>query len=217
MSDLASDGVTKFFLKQKPRLYKKGQIVIHPDEPSNGIYYIEKGFIKAYSLTENGGEKCHIFFKTGEIFPLVATFRNLGRHAFFETMDDTIIRKADKEEFMDYIKSSHLYLLDVIDRIIIILAAYVDRVDNLEYTKAYSRLIQRLLLMSERFGKEYNGSVILEIPVTHKDIANTISLTRETTSRELLKLEKKKLITQKGHTLVVNNVEKLRKELENSL
>ena len=102
-------------------------------------------------------------------------------------------------------------------RIIIILAAYVDRVDNLEYTKAYSRLIQRLLLMSERFGKEYNGSVILEIPVTHKDIANTISLTRETTSRELLKLEKKKLISQKGHILVVNDIKKLRKELESSL
>lgn len=218
MSDSTSRGIEKFFLKYKPRNYKKGQVILHPDEsPPADIYYIEKGHVKVYSLTENGNEKCHIFFGPGEMFPLVSFFNNETRDVFFEAMNDVVIKKAPREEFMKFIENNSIHLLEIIKKMSIILKVYADRIDNLEYTKAYTRVISRLISMAERFGKEYKGSIILEIPVTHKDIANTIGLTRETTTRELLCLMEKGIINQKGHLIVINNLEKLKKELNNSL
>ncbi len=218
MSDVTSNSLDKFFLRYKSRSYKKGQVILHPDEEApKDIYFIEKGHVKVYSLTESGNEKCHIFFGPGEMFPLVAFFNNETRDVFFEAMEDVVMRKAGKEEFMEFIENNSIHLLEIINKMSVILKVYADRIDNLEYTKAYTKVISRLISMAERFGKEYKGSIILEIPVTHKDIANTIGLTRETTTRELLILMEKGIINQKGHLIVINNVEKLKKELNNSL
>lgn len=218
MSDLTSEGVEKFFQKYKQKTYKRGQIILHPDEePPTDIYFIESGHIKVYSLTEDGNEMCHLFYGPGEMFPMVSFFINQTRDVFFEAMEETVIRKADKDEFMSFIKSNGKYLMDIILRLSRVLKVYADRIDNLEYTKAYTRVISRLLSLSERFGKEYQGSVLLEIPVTHKEIASTIGLTRETTTRELLILMEKGLINQKGHLIVINNIDKLKRELKDSL
>lgn len=72
MDNVSDKELVEFFQKKKSRVYKKGQVILHPDEEtSNYIYYLEKGHVKVYSITEDGYEKCHIFYKPGEIFPLL--------------------------------------------------------------------------------------------------------------------------------------------------
>ncbi len=215
MSDLTSDGIEKYFSAFKAKNYKKGQIILHPDEEiPRDIYYIEKGHVKVYSLTESGNEMTHIFFGPAEMFPLVSFFKRETRDIFFEAMEDVVIKKAGREEFMTFIKSDSRHLLEIIDRMSNILKVYANRIDDLEYTKAYTKVVSRLISLSRRFGKEYNGRVILDIPVTHKDIANTINLTRETTTRELLFLMGKGLIVQNGHLIVIKDLKKLEKSLK---
>lgn len=218
MKDIASEGIDKFFLKFKQRNYKKGQVILHPDEEaSDHIYYLEKGHVKVYSITEEGNERCHIFYKPGEIFPLVAFFVNKTRDVFFEAMEGITVRRAPRKEFMDFIMTDTKYLLEIIKRISVVLEIYANRIDNLECTNAYPRVISRLIYMAERFGRRYGKNIILDIPVTHKDIANTIGLTRETASREIEVLIKKGMISQNGHIIVINNIKKLKKELELAL
>lgn len=93
------------------------------------------------------------------------------------------------------------------------LDVFTDRVENLEFTKASARLISRLLYLSKRFGKQEGAHIRLVIPLTHKDIANTIAMTRETASREFTKLEKKKLIGYENHHIVIYDKQKLEEEL----
>lgn len=132
-------------------------------------------------------------------------------------MENSTLKKVPKKEFMDFIISDNKYLLEIITRISAMLGIYANRVDNLEHTKAYLRVILRLLYMAERFGRHYSNSIILDIPITHKDIADTIGLTRETASRELEKLTKKGIISQKGHLIVINDIKKLNRELKLAL
>ena len=67
--------------------------------------------------------------------------------------------------------------------------------------------------MAKRFGDNKSGIVTILAPVTQKDIAYSIGMTRETASRQLSKLERKRLITYKGHLIVIKNIDKLRDEL----
>ena len=49
----------------------KGEVVVRGDDKDPWIYYLEKGFIKVYSISDTGDEYLHIIYRQGEIFPLI--------------------------------------------------------------------------------------------------------------------------------------------------
>ncbi|MCL4353289.1 Crp/Fnr family transcriptional regulator [Patescibacteria group bacterium] len=205
--------LAEIFREQKPRSYKKGQIVIRPDDVFPGIFYVDKGFVKAYSLTEQGEQKNHIIYKKGDVFPLVNSFASRRTNAFFETVNNSSLRKIEYDEFIKLIRSDNDMLLDLTRRISDYMRIYIERIDGLEYTKARSRIIDHLLFLSERFGKANSKQIIIEVPITHKDIADSTAVSRETVSREMEKLKKDKLIQNKNKFLVIVDLNKLERQL----
>lgn len=192
-------------------------MILRADEPPNGVYLIEKGYVKVYSLTQAGSEKDKNFYKPGEIFPLIWTFYNTATTVYFEAMDDVVVKKVAKKEFLEYIKTDKALLLEIIKKLALILNVYSERIDTLGYTRTYPRLISELLALAKRYGKPYKKILILDVPIGHKEIANSIAMTRETASRELERLIKKGIIAQNGHLIVIKNIKRLKKELELSL
>jgi CRP-like cAMP-binding protein len=75
-------------------------------------------------------------------------------------------------------------------------------------------LISSLLSLTKRHGKKYGKNIIIELPIGHKEIANSIAMTRETASRDLEKLTQKRIISQKCHFIVINDLKKLKRELK---
>lgn len=213
MQDISAP-LLQLFLKRKAYHYNKNAIIIQSESPTSDIYYLEKGHVRVYALTPNGTQKIYVFYKSGEMFPVIWAFNHIKKHLFYEAMEDVVIRKVPTVTFMEFIKDKPEVLLMLMHYIVDINSVYVDRIDNLEYSSAYSRLISRLLFMANRFGAQKDYGIILDIPVTHQDIASTITMTRETTSRELEKLEKKGLIVKKGHFYVIPDRRKLEEELE---
>ncbi len=214
------DCLSRFFIKGKPRYYKSGEIILRPDNEPAGVYYIEKGYVKIYSITEDGDEKLHIIYKSGEIFPWIWVFRNVSKSVYYEALGNVVLKIAPRQEFLKFLQTncspekSCSLLFNLANRIIDVLDIHVDRVDNLELTKAYPRLIARLLFLAKRFGKKEGKETILNIPIAHKDIANSINMTRETASRELEKLAKKGLVrSNKEHLLIITDIQELQKEL----
>lgn len=129
-------------------------------------------------------------------------------------MNTVSIRIAKKQEFLEFIKSNTEALFEITQLIVDLLNIYMARIDNLEFGKSYPRLIFRLILLAKRFGTTIGNTIIIELPITHKDLANTLAITRETTSREIELLFKKKLLKKKKRLFVIPNIKKLEKELE---
>lgn len=203
----------EFFLEKKQRVYKKGEIILEAEINPPSVFYIEKGFIKVYSLDSSGEEKNYVFYKDGVIFPLVLVLKGTPDNLYYEAMSDTIIRETTKESFMQFIHSDKEVLEEVLQMVLDLFGVYLDRVENLELSKAYARVIARLLFIAKRFGRVEGNRVLLDIPITHYDIADSIALTRETTSREIEKLRKKGLITYIDRSVWINDAEKLKDEL----
>ena len=53
-----------FFSQYRPLSYKKGSILVRPEEPVFGIYLLKKGYIRQYVISEEGDEiNINIFCK----------------------------------------------------------------------------------------------------------------------------------------------------------
>lgn len=204
-----------FFKEGKPQQYKKGEVILRGDEIPNGIFYLNKGFVKNYSFSENGDEFTFIIYRKGDFFPIAWTFNDTRKPYFIETITPCVIYKRDKAELLDFLKSNPDSLLYIVGKITRRFDGLLERMEHMAFGNAYKKVCSILFVLSERFGKEgSNKSIVISMPLTHKDIANLLGVARETVSVEIAKLKKEKIIKNAGKNIFILDIKKLK---DNSL
>lgn len=203
------------FFEDKPLItVHKKQILISPDDEASYFYYIHSGYIRSYSITEWGDEKLGFIYKEKEILPLIWIFDQKPVTRYYEAMGEAQVRKCKVNDFLAYAQKEEGALFDLAHRAAAIIEVFGRRIDALEYTKAYARVISLLLLYVSRFGKKkFDNSYVIQVPISHKDIASGIAVARETVTRELMKLERKGLITTENHFIRIVSLSKLEEEI----
>jgi CRP-like cAMP-binding protein len=198
------------FRKGTRLAYKKGEFIIRPGETPSGVFYIQQGLVKAYDITKYGEENLLTFRKTEEIFPLIWAFTGQGRNVIYETLSPTVVWRLDRIEFLEHVKKDNAVLQQALDVILEMYRIHSERIMNLEYRTVRERLISFLLIMSQRFGEVTKDGVLIDVPIKQQDIASSINSSRETTGRELSRLEKKGLVINKKSCIILVDIEKLR-------
>jgi len=205
----------EFFLTGKQYRFKKGQLILRPDINPGGIYYIEKGYVRVYYLTESGREKLHVIYKKGELFPLLFVLKKIHRDAYYEAMDEVTCRKTEAKVFLEQLKKDPYFSVALDQKLIDLLNVFVNRLDNLETHGGPARVIARLSFLAERFGQKTEDGVLIDAPITHKDIADSVALNRESVSRQIEDLIRRQIIQVKNHKFLIPKISKLQKELLN--
>jgi CRP/FNR family transcriptional regulator, cyclic AMP receptor protein len=195
-------------------VYEKGEFVIRPGGPPQGVFYILSGLIKAYDITKYGEENLLIIRKPGEIIGLTWAITGEDRHIIYSTLARTELLQITREQFTDFVRTNPMAALPLVDMLVDMYRMHSERIINLEYRTVRERIVSFLLSMGRRFGKETPEGLVLDVPLRHQDIASSISATRETTGRELSALERQGLLTSKQSLITLKDVAKLRKYLE---
>jgi len=193
--------------------FQKGDYIIHPGELPPGVFYIDKGLVKAYDITRYGDENLLIIRREHELFPLIWAITGQERQVIYQALAPTTVWRISRKQFIDFMQSHPEALAPLLDMTLEMYRLHSERIINLEYRTVRERIISFLLTMSQRFGIKTAAGVQLEIPLKHQDIASSINATRETTSRELSSLERKGLLTSKQSIIVLKDIEALESHL----
>jgi CRP-like cAMP-binding protein len=103
---------------------------------------------------------------------------------------------------------------EVLNQAVNVIAIYTQRIQILEFRSARGRIIAEMLFLSERFGKPKGSGILIDAPITHQDISDSINMNRETASRALEKLIEEGLIGQTEHLFTILEPVKLREALK---
>jgi CRP-like cAMP-binding protein len=193
--------------------FRKGDFIIRPGDHPQGIYYIYHGLVKAYDITKYNEENLLIVRKEGELFPLIWAITGQERSVIYQAIAPTITWQISREMFLESIENRPEALAPLLDMTIEMYRLHSERILNLEYRSVRERIISFLLTMSQRFGKQTDDGLLIEVPLRHQDIASSVNASRETTSREIAALERKGLLDNKQSYTLLKNVEGLRKHL----
>lgn len=202
-----------FFSQFKPIYYRRGEIIIRADDTPSGVYFLKQGFVRDYTISDNGEEMTLVIFKPGDIFPLPWAINNEPISRYLEAATPVEVWRASREQFLEFLKKDPEVLLDITGKILVRLSGLMERMKYLVFGNAYAKVISIILICAERFGERKKGVIEIQVPLTHKDIALLVGLSRETTSRQLEQLMAKELISYHAKQLVVNNIEKLKEEM----
>lgn len=197
------------FFKSHTRLqYKKGETIVRPEDDPSGVFLIEWGFVKAYTMTKYGEENLLIVRGTGGVFPLIWAFTGEHRFVTYEAMEPTSLWRVPKAEYLEFLEKNPEVLPVILDMAIEAYRLHSERVITLSYRTARERIISFLVTHAKRFGiANKNGAIIINAPFRQSDIASSVNATRETTSREINNLRKKGYIDVVDHKIIIKNMQ----------
>lgn len=205
------DNIRSFFYSHTRIQYKKGEVIVRPEDEPSGVYLIEWGFVKAYTITKYGEENLLLVRGAGSVFPLIWAFTGEHRSVTYEAMEATSLWRVSKSEYTEYLQKNPDVYPIILDMAIEAYRLHSERVMTLSYRTARERIVSFLLVTSNRFGvKQKDDTVIITAPFRQTDIASSVNATRETTSRELNVLRKKGLVKTIEGKLCLCDIEALK-------
>lgn len=214
MSDASSNSLklATLFKTGTKTIYKKGEIIIRPDAPPAGVYFIESGFIKSYDITKYGEENQLVVRGASQMFPIIWTMTNEQAAIYYEAMSDTVLYKMNRDVYLDKLENDPIFTKAVLEQVLTMYEIHSQRIMNLEYRTTPERIAYRLLTLADRFGQKHPMGILINAPIRRQDIAESVNCSRETASRELSKMHKRKLISKSddGH-IVLTKIDTLLK------
>lgn len=206
--------------KGRRRELGKGEVIETTEGESLNL--IAKGFVKRYLISDEGTLGVQVIYGPGNFFPLTLTYKALfdqdiyqGRELFYyEAVTDTVIYVLDTDLLKECVDEDPLLYRDLLFESGRRLHFMIHNLENLALRSSYKRITHHLAYMGRHFGTEKDGKVQIKFPLTQQDLADMLSLTRETVSRNMVQLKKKQLITT-GKATIINDLQKLEQEAEN--
>lgn len=202
-----------FRLHGVKQTFRKGDFIIRPGDAPPGVFYIYQGLVKAYNITKYNEENLLIIRKQDEIFPLIWAITGQEHDIIYQTLAPTVTWQISRKVFIKFIEGRPDALTPLLDMTMEMYRLHGERILNLEYRTVRERIISFLLTMSQRFGKQTEAGLLIEVPLRHQDIASSVNASRETTSRELSGLEKSGLLVNKQSFTLLKDIDALRKHL----
>lgn len=203
-----------FFSKYTPATFTKNQIVISPEEKVTSVYFLKKGLVRMYVISEEGEEATIHVFRSGSFFPIMLSLSSRPNKYYFEAVEDMEVVKAPAKEVTEFIKSNPDVLFDLTTRFADAITGLMLRIEQLVSQGAYPKIVSLLLYLADTFGEKTENGILIKLRFSHDQIGAGVGVARETVSRQMEKLEKKDIISQKDHKIIIKDIEKLQETVE---
>jgi CRP/FNR family cyclic AMP-dependent transcriptional regulator len=209
-----SENIISHFSGGTVKHFSKGEVLVQGDEEPKGVYLIQSGYVKAYTISRTGQQNLLLIHGANEIMPLPWALdgaQKLG--VFYEAMSDVMIISSSKDDLRVAMGSNTWLTEQILRQLVSTFTVYAQRIQSLEYRLPRERVIARLLDLADRFGKATDEGTVIQAPITHQDIADSINMTRETASRALEQLFDDQLVAQNQHLFIILNADTMLEEL----
>jgi CRP-like cAMP-binding protein len=185
-------------LKGRPLLYQ-GEI------PSMG-FYVKRGIVKLYNITNQGEEKIVGYESAGGLLPIEWLFsRAQVALYYYDTFTDCEVVRVPKDELIEKLNNTPEAARALLDRTVSMYIGATMHLHALEQSKARQKLLSIFQYLVLRFGNKTSGPKHqIDLKLTHQEIANLIGTTRETTSTEISRLTKEGVLEIADGQYVVN-------------
>lgn len=202
--NLVDDHIEKVGEKLHHLSLAKGQMLFSGAKPLMDIYFIRRGRIKIYSMTD-GRESILEILTTGDTFGSFSA-NNPRKGLYAEALDDAAVCRLDLDQFNKLIVSYPEIATSIIEELTTRLDQAHQKLSNITLGDAQTKVFTELQRLSQRLGKEYDSDY-REVggKFSHQQIADMVGLSRESVSHSFTKLRKQGKIKSIHDNLLVAN------------
>lgn len=198
------------------RHYTKRQVIFLEGEPGDGLYFVRSGRIKVYKSTEDGRERILHFLHDGDIFAEVLLFDKGPFPATAEAMEDCDIGVITSTDMSRLLLQHPQIALKMLKMMSSRLRMAQMELSTFSYRDTYSRMATLLLQLADDLGIKTREGTVIDLPITQKELASRIGVSRETVTRILTEFKRTGILTFNKQKIILSDVAKLRQRSQSS-
>ena len=190
--------------------YKKGHVVFYEGRIPTGVYCLEQGLVKIYRVGMDGKEQIVRISTPGSLLGIRSMLSNERYTASAATLEDSIICFINKSFFFHLMNKYPKMSADLVTHLCEMLKEAEDKIISIAQKPVRERLAESLLILNQVFKPNGHSEIKHKISLPREDLANIVGTATETVIRFLHEFKDEKLITIKGRSIFLTNVEGLK-------
>jgi len=208
LNDLAQSGRAEKFVRR--------QIVLDPEGADKSVCFLFEGRLQGIDFTVDGREVGLFFVEKGDFCGELSLFNTNTRPEIIIALSKSVVVKLPITKIRN-IMNSHPSVMSLVGH------KLAKRISDLTFQRsmlAINNIEQRVccqlwLLCKNAFINDSDNEAEIINPPTHLELANMLSLSRESVTRVFQTLQNQQIVRRNGSTsLIISAVDKLR-ELAN--
>jgi CRP-like cAMP-binding protein len=193
--------------------YERNDLIIRSGDTPSGVYYIESGWVQAFTICDDGEINIVFTLYPGDIFPLAWAATGVLHDINFSALSETTVLRITRDDYAQALSTSQTVVDDTLNLLSKYSYCFTEELENLQYRTAKQRVCYRLYVLASHFGKRTDKGIVIDQAVSNEYIARSTNMTRETASREMTNLARQQIVNLSGNHIVIANAGKLRQAL----
>lgn len=188
------------------RIYQPGDAVYREGEYGDALYVLREGVLKLFRPYSTSKEATLRLLKPWDIFGHLAFAGEARQRAYAEAVTECKVTKVPKVFVERAIRRDARVAFKVMTLLELRLVQYEELIKCLLPRETEVRLANLLPLLAQKFGERGDdGTVKIELRLTHQDLAAMVASTRESVTKVLNELRNREIIEVEAGRITLRN------------
>ncbi|PTV99078.1 CRP/FNR family transcriptional regulator [Halanaerobium saccharolyticum] len=196
------------------KFYEKDEVIFFENDSVKKLYLLVNGKVKLSMLSAEGKEKVLTILQEGDIFGELSLFDEDPHPLTAEVMDDARLLIIPWNEMEKMIIDRPSLAIKIIEALSKKTRLLTSQVRELVFQDAAGRLASLISRLAEDFGREIEEGTVIDLVLTHQEIANLIGSSRVTVTKLINKFIDDGMITIKKRKIIITDFESLGEKLQ---
>jgi CRP-like cAMP-binding protein len=186
------------------RRFRAKDLILSPGDPDGQLYFVLAGIVRLYKLYGGYKEATVALLKDQGVFGELRLDEGLWQNAFAEAVTDVRVAVVRKSVLTGLVQSHPELAIKLLYCFSERLEQADEVIDSLVDREVSARLATLLSNLGERFGETNGSDRVLNVRLTHQDLANMIVSTREAVSKVMSEFQRDGLIEVRNRKIAIS-------------
>lgn len=185
--------------------YIQNSFIFMEGDIEDKLYIVLSGKVEI-NLFEHGKKYVLSTLKEGDIFGEMALFENLDFcSANAEVVDRAVLAVIERRNLQGLLETNPGVTYKLLNTLIKRLRRANDRIHDITFLNVRERIYKQLLCLAEEYGIKLNQTIMINLRLTHQQIADMVGCTREMVSKVLTELQVEQIIGVNKKRIIIKN------------
>src|SRR3712207_325569 len=190
-------------LRVVERRFGPKDIIFTPGDPDDQLYFLLSGTVRLYKIYGDYKEATTALLKDGGVFGKLNLVEGRWQDVFAEAVTESRVAGIQKASLERVIKSDPAFALKLFSSLSERLRQSDEVIESLLHREVSTRLATLLLNLGERFGDDNGVGRLIDVRLTHQDLANMIASTREAVSKVMSEFQRDGVVESRNRRIEI--------------
>jgi CRP/FNR family transcriptional regulator, global nitrogen regulator len=186
-------------LRVVERRFEPKDTIFTPGDPDDQLYFLLSGAVRLYKIYGDYKEATTALLKDSGVFGKLNLVEGRWQDVFAEAVTEARVASIQKAALERVIKSDPEFALRLFSSLSERLRQSDEVIESLLHREVSTRLATLLVNLGERFGEDD----LIDVRLTHQDLANMIASTREAVSKVMSELQRDGVIETRNRKIAI--------------